>query len=409
MMLNPRRLFCAAALGVLILATTACGEVSSATRLESSQISVEPMEAFRPPVRADVESGDTIDSVSQRLAGDDWTVWRDALITELDPRRLIPGTQFEGICSSGGELESLRVVLDRRTELLLEKSGDEVSIARLQRPISSEVERLHGGVSSSLFGAVDAAGGHPELAVRLAEVYQWDMDFLRDVRAGDEFVAVVDRQTVEGTFYGYGSMYAARYVNDGKTMDAVAYPDANGRIGFYDLEGTPLRKQFLRSPLKFSRITSRFSMSRFHPVLKKRMPHYGIDYGAPVGTPVHVTADGRVSLVGRNGGAGRMVRVRHTNGYETNYLHLSRYGPGVAKGARVAQGDVIGYVGSSGWSTGPHLDYRVKLNGSWVNPLAISSPAVEPLKGDRLERFLSHAIAILSLILGDAPPPGAQC
>ena len=214
---------------------------------------------------------------------------------------------------------------------------------------------------------------------------------------------------MEGSFYGYGSMYAARYVNDGKTMDAVAYPDANGRIGFYDMDGTPLRKQFLRSPLKFSRITSRFSMSRFHPVLKKRMPHYGIDYGAPVGTPVHVTADGRVSLVGRNGGAGRMVRVRHTNGYETNYLHLSRYGPGVGKGARVAQGDVIGYVGSSGWSTGPHLDYRVKLNGNWVNPLAISSPAVEPLKGDRLERFLSHAIAILSLILGDAPPPGAQC
>ena len=408
-MIDSRRILCATGLAGLVLFMTACGGVSSASRPESPQISVAPVEAFRPPVRTEVQPGDTIDSVSQRLAGDDWAVWRDALIIELDPRRLLPGTRFEGVRAATGELESLRVVLDRRTELVLERNGEQVSIARHQRPVSSEVERLHGEVSSSLFGAVDAAGGHPELAVRLAEAFQWDMDFLRDVRKGDEFVAVVDHQTVEGSYYGYGTVYAARYVNDGKVLDAVAYPDANGRIGFYDLEGTPLRKQFLRSPLRFSRITSRFSMSRFHPVLKKRMPHYGIDYGAPVGTPVHVTADGRVTHVGRNGGAGRMVRVRHANGYETNYLHLSRYGPGVGKGVRVAQGDVIGYVGSSGWSTGPHLDYRVKLNGSWVNPLTISSPAVEPLTGERLQRYLSHAIAILSLILGDDPPPGAQC
>ncbi len=398
----------AAVIGIALVAV-ACGEVSSASRTETVQIRVEPMTAFHPPVRTEVASGDTIDSVSQRLAGDDWKVWRDALVTELDPRRLLPGTRFEGVCSARGELENLKVTLDRRTELVLAKDGDQVSIARLELPVSSDVQRLFGGVSSSLFGAVEAAGGHPELAVRLAEVFQWDMDFIRDVRSGDEFVAVVDHQTVEGSFFGYGTMYAARYVNDGKTMEAVAYPDANGRLGYYDLDGTPLRKQFLRSPLKFSRITSRFSMSRFHPVLKKRMPHYGIDYGAPVGTPVHVTADGRVTFTGSNGGAGRMVRVRHTNGYETNYLHLSRYGPGVKNGARVSQGDVIGYVGSSGWSTGPHLDYRVKLNGSWVNPLAISSPAVEPLEGDRLERFLSHAVAILSLLKGDGPPPGAQC
>jgi murein DD-endopeptidase MepM/ murein hydrolase activator NlpD len=387
----------------------ACGGVSSASRLEPTPITVEPLIAYHPPVRTEVETGDTIESVSRRLAGDGWMAWRDALLTELDPRRLIPGTLFEGTCSPDGELEDLRVVLDRRTELRLARRGEDIAVARVERPVTSEVQRLKGPVTTSLFAAVEQAGGQPELAVRMAEVFQWDMDFMRDVRVGDEFVAVVERRDVDGTFYDYGTLYAARYVNDGRVLNAVAYPDENGRVGYYDLEGRPLRKQFLRSPLKLSRITSRFSMSRFHPVLKKRMPHYGIDYGAPVGTPVHVTADGRVTLVGRNGGAGRMVRVRHPNGYETNYLHLSRYGPGVSTGVRVAQGDVIGYVGSSGLSTAPHLDYRVKLNGRWINPLSISSPPAEPLSTERLKRFLSHAVAILTVLQGHDPPAGAQC
>jgi len=414
MMATGRRSTAAAAVSLAIFAAAtsvmlACGGVSSAGRPHTERIAVEPIHAFHPPVRTAVEPGDTIESVARRLAGDGWMTWRDALIGEIDPRRLIPGTSFEGTRAPDGELESLRVVLDRRTELRLDRVGDDVSVTRFERPITSWVERLHGTVSSSLFGAVERAGGHPELAVRLARVFQWDVDFLRDLRRGDEFIAVVDRRDVEGSFYDYGTMFAARFVNDGRTLDAVAYPDASGRVGYYDLDGRPLRKQFLRSPLRFSRITSRFSMSRFHPVLKKRMPHYGVDYGAPVGTPVYVTADGRVRHVGRKGGAGRMVSVRHANGYETNYLHLSRYGKGITSGVRVAQGDVIGYVGSSGWSTGPHLDYRVKHNGSWVNPLAISSPAAKPLAPERLQRFLSHAIAILSLIQGGPPPVGAQC
>jgi len=130
------------------------------------------------------------------------------------------------------------------------------------------------------------AGAGPELAVRMAQIYQWDIDFLRDLRQGDRFVVVVDRRTVEGEFYEWGTIFAARFVNGKRTLDAVVYPDDNGRLGYYDIQGLPLRKQFLRSPLKFSRVTSRFSMSRFHPVLKRRMPHYGVDYGAPVGTPV---------------------------------------------------------------------------------------------------------------------------
>ena len=399
----------AAALAVALGLQGCGGEVASESAPAGAAVAVTPIGVYQPPIRTEVEPGDTIESIARRLAGDDWQAWRDALTTELDPRRLLPGTTFDGRCSSDGRLESLRVVLDRRSELQLEMAADGIEVRRVTRPVVSEVERLEGEVTSSLFGAVDAAGGQPELAVLLAEVFQWDVDFLRDVRKGDRFVAVVDRQTVDGSFYGYGTLFAARFVNDGRVLDAIAYPDADGRVGYYDLEGRPLRKQFLRSPLKFSRVTSRFSLSRFHPILKRRMPHYGVDYGAPVGTPVLATADGQVTFVGSKGGAGRMVTVRHANGYETNYLHLSRYGSGIRAGVRVSQGQVIGFVGSSGLSTAPHLDYRVRLNGKWINPLAISSPPAQPIDEARLPRFLSHAVAITVLLQGGPPPTGAQC
>jgi murein DD-endopeptidase MepM/ murein hydrolase activator NlpD len=391
----------------LIIYLGSGGEASVTARAEP--ISVQPMEAFHPPIRTLVSSGDTIESVSRRLAGDDWVEWRDALVAEIDPKKLFPGTEFRGVCSPTGDLERLEVIFDRRTEVHLLAVAEGIQVEKVERPLESEVVRFEGVVESSLFGAMDTAGAGPELAVRMAQIYQWDIDFLRDLRKGDRFVVVVDRRTVDGEFYEWGTIFAARFVNGKRTLDAVVYPDDNGRLGYYDINGVPLRKQFLRSPLKFSRVTSRFSMSRFHPVLKKRMPHYGVDYGAPVGTPVLVTADGTVTLAGRNGGGGNMVTVRHTNGYETNYLHLSRFGKGVRRGARVVQGQVIGYVGSTGLSTGPHLDYRVKLNGRWINPLSISSPPVKPLSEDRLQRYLAHALAVLTLIEGEPPPTGARC
>jgi len=402
-----------AALG-LAAASVGCGgsgagPVPTTVTPSASPVAVETPIPALPPVRTQVKPGDTVESVARRLSGDDWIAWRDALVRQLDPRRLVPGTSFEGVRAADGSLQSLRVALDQRTELHLERAGDVIEVQRIEHPVDSIAERIEGEVHSSLFAAVEKAGGEPELAVALASVFQWDVDFLRDVRKGDRFVAVVDRRSIDGSFYEYGTLYAARFVNDGKAVDAIAYPDGDGRIGFFDLQGRPLRKQFLRSPLEFSRITSRFSHSRFHPVLQRRMPHYGVDYGAPVGTPVLVTADGRVTFVGQREGAGRMVTVSHANGYETNYLHLSRYGQGIRAGVRVSQGQVIGHVGSSGLSTGPHLDYRVRLNGQWINPLSISSPPAQPLPAERLQRFLSHALAVMLLLDGNEPPTGAQC
>ncbi len=386
-----------------------CGGSKAGSAEPVDPIVVAPIEAHRPPIVTTVASGDTLESISRRLAGADWVEWRDALTSEIDSRRLRPGTLFDGIRSPGGSLEELRVVLDQRSELVFEVSEMGISSSRIEREVVSEVVRLEGLVESSLFQAVSDSGGRPALAVGIAEIFRWDVDFLRDLRQGDSFIAVVDEQRIDGEFYRYGAIFAARFTNKDRTMNAVVYPDQEGRLGYYGLDGVPLRKMFLRSPLKFSRVTSRFSHSRFHPVLKRRMPHYGVDYGAPIGTPVHATADGVVTLAGRNGGGGNMVRLRHPNGYETNYLHLSSYGQGVRKGVRVSQGQVIGYVGSTGLSTGPHLDYRVKHNGGWINPLTISSPPVKPLESDRLQRFLGHALAVLDLIEGGEAPAGARC
>lgn len=400
--------FLAALFVVVGIGSPACGSGPiAASSLE--KVTVQPLEAFHPPFQTKVRSGDTIESISRQLAGADWVRWRDALSAEIDAKKLLPGTEFRGRSLPSGALETVEVVFDRRNEVHLTAGPDGISSQRIERPLSSEVVRLEGVVESSLFGAMQAAGGGPELAVRVAQIYQWDIDFFRDLRQNDAFVVVVERQEIEGGFYGWGTIYATRFVNRGRVLNAIVYPDNDGRLGYFDLEGHPLRKQFLRSPLKFSRVTSRFSMNRFHPVLKRKMPHYGIDYGAPTGTPVHVTADGTVAFAGRKGGGGNMVTVRHTNGYETNYLHLSRFGKGIRRGVRVTQGQVIGHVGSTGLSTGPHLDYRVQLNGRWINPLSISSPPVQPLAEDRLQRFLGHALAVLSLIDGKDPPVGARC
>ncbi len=396
----------AAGLSILWMAPTLNGDSSPTLQ---PRIEVVSIEAFHAPVTATVHPGDTLESMARRLAGKDWVRWRTALSGEIDPRSLLPGTLFTGRLSPTDHLESLVVTLDIRTDVHLEVADDTILTTKIVRPIESEIVRFEGVIESSLFGAIDDIGGRPELAVRMADIFQWDIDFLRDIRKGDRFVALVEQRSVDGKFFGYGTLYGARFLNNGKELNAFAFADADGTVGYYDLDGAPVKKQFLRSPLKFSRITSRFSLNRYHPIHKKRMPHYGVDYGAPTGTPAHATATGTVTFVGRNGGAGNMVRLRHSNGYETNYLHLGRFGKGIRKGSRVSQGQVIGYVGSTGWSTGSHLDYRVKKNGQWINPLSITSPPADPLPDSLLRRYLAHALGMLELMEGREGPAGARC
>jgi murein DD-endopeptidase MepM/ murein hydrolase activator NlpD len=247
------------------------------------------------------------------------------------------------------------------------------------------------GRGQSLIGVLEAAGENIQLALEMANVFSGEVDFNSDLQPGDRFEVLFERAVRYGEFVGYGEMKAAVLENGGRRLTAIRTVDADGKPSWYDAEGRSLKRQFLKSPLPFDpRITSRFSMRRFHPVHRTYRAHLGVDYGAPTGTAVKTVASGVVEFAAWSGEAGRMVRVRHAGGYETSYLHLSAFGPGIRPGVRVSQGDVIGRVGSTGSATGPHLDYRISKNGRFVDPVAEHKrmPKGDPLSASELPGFL---------------------
>ncbi len=338
------------------------------------------------PKAVEIESGQTIGGLlgGYGLPPIEVAAAVNALAEHLDVRRIRAGETGLAFLDKEDRLERLR--LDRSdgwVELAREQSGWRSAWHPYERRLETRV--VAGRLDGALEAAVRVAGGVPQVAYKMADVLQWDLDFNRDLRRGDLFEAYYEVQYLDGSEAGLGDILAMVYENRGRRLEAYRFDD-----GYYDAEGRPLRKMFLRSPLPFSRVTSRFSRSRFHPVLKVHRPHYGVDYGAPTGTPVRVTAGGVVMSAARSGGAGRMVKVRHPNGYITAYLHLSGYAQGIRSGSRVTQGDVIGYVGSTGLSTGPHLDYRVQRNGRWIDPLSIQETPAEPVPEERIIAFLAH-------------------
>jgi murein DD-endopeptidase MepM/ murein hydrolase activator NlpD len=241
------------------------------------------------------------------------------------------------------------------------------------------VDRVQGDVHSSLFLAVHKAGERPELAMALADIFAWEVDFLRDIRAGDSFKAVLEKRYRDGRFVGYGRIFAAEFVNQGEAYQGFLFHDQDGNAGYYDEQGKNLRKAFLRAPLKFSRISSGFSKARLHPVLNIVRPHFGVDYAAPMGTAVKTVGDGTVVAAGWRSGGGKTVHIKHANGYETMYMHLSRFGTGVKPGKHVKQGEVIGYVGMTGLATGPHLDFRLEKDNQFINPSQLDNPRAQSL------------------------------
>lgn len=308
-----------------------------------------------------------------------------ALAEHADLRRLRPEDSYAAVVDASAEVREFRLTLSGRGRVAVRREGPGWDGTWRPFTRSSRVRRVAGTLSGSLEGSIQTAGGSPVVAYEMAEVLQWDLDFNRDLRVEDRFEIVYEEVFLDGTFESVGEILALRYENDGRMHEAYRFGDPPG---YYDGEGRPLRKLFLRSPLRYSRVTSRFSQRRFHPVLKRYRPHYGVDYGAPTGTPVRATGNGTVAFAGWDGGGGRTVKVRHPNGYLTAYLHLSRFATGIRKGRRVAQGDTIGHVGSTGLATGPHLDYRVQRNGRWVNPLAMKMEPAPPIHDDQRAGFV---------------------
>jgi len=306
------------------------------------------------------------------------------LSRHVDVRRLRPQDRYAALTDDEGRMQGLRVTLDGKGRAVVRRQGDAWQSSWSQFTEVSQSRTIRGVLEGSLESSIRRAGGEAVVAYVMADVLQWDLDFNRDLRLGDRFELVYERIYLDGEFHRVGSILALTYLNDDRLLEAYQFGEDRGH---YDGEGRPLRKLFLKSPLRYSRVTSGFSSRRFHPVLKSYRPHYGVDYGAPVGTPVRVTGGGVVQSAGWDSGGGKTVKVRHPNGYLTAYLHLSRFADGVRSGKRVGQGEVIGYVGATGLATGAHLDYRMQKGGRWINPQAFKSEPAPPIPADRLAEF----------------------
>jgi murein DD-endopeptidase MepM/ murein hydrolase activator NlpD len=264
------------------------------------------------------------------------------------------------------------------------------------------VEVRQGEVQQSLWDAVEKGAITPAALLELVQIFESEFDFAADAQPGDRLRLIVETRYADGVLVDYGRILAAQYASADKTLTGVGFEE-QGRIKYFDAEGRSLRKMFLRSPLEFTRISSGFTYRRPHPVLGGVRPHLAIDYAAPTGTPVWAVADGVVEFAGRKGGNGIQVLLRHRGGYETYYNHLSRVAPGMRRGKRVSQKQMIGRVGSTGLSTGPHLDYRVSHNGKFVNPLNEKFFPGEPIATAQRAVFLEHASAMIERLEREAP------
>lgn len=290
---------------------------------------------------------------------------------------------------SDDRFERFEYDIDNDEQLIISHKAGNFSVEKVPIPYTTEVVRVKGTIDSSLFEAVTDAGESDVLAMNLADIFAWDIDFILDIRQGDSFRALVEKRYREGQPAGYGRILAAEFTNQGTSFQAILYQDGDRHPDYYDASGQSLRKAFLKAPLSFSRISSGFTMHRFHPITKTWKAHPAIDYAAPPGTPIKSVGDGVIVRKGYTRGNGNYIKIRHNSSYETMYLHMKGFARGIAQGKRVAQGQVIGYVGSTGLATGPHLCFRMFKNGGPVNPTRVKAPAVQPVSKANLAEFKS--------------------
>ncbi len=335
--------------------------------------------------------GDTLQGLLSRL-GVDGEETRQVLAgarTSPSLGRLIPGRSVLARVTSSGQLMLFRYLVSDQTLVSVTRAGGEFHIEEQPVALESREVMRSGEIEGSLFGATDAADVPDRIASEMAEALSGDIDFHKDLRRGDHFSVVYEAFYLDGQLVKTGRLLAAEFINQGKTYQALYFKDTQGRDGYYSPDGQSMKRAFLKSPMPFSRISSGFSSARFHPVLQTWRAHKGIDYAAPTGTPVRAVADARVNFVGVQGGYGNLIVLQHQGSYSTAYGHLSRFGKGLRRGASVAQGQVIGYVGATGVATGPHLHYEFRVNNVQKNPLALKLPTSYPLDSRAKAQFAS--------------------
>lgn len=315
----------------------------------------------------------------------------------FDVRKIRSGNHYTLFCDrdSAQRAEYLVYEHDPTTSYVF-SFNDSLNITRCNKEVEKVIRYATGTIETSLWDAMKTGGLHPSLAAGLSEIYAWTVDFF-GLQKGDAFKVIYEESMIDGQSIGIGKIFGAQFSGSGTTIDAIPFIQ-DGKESFYDDDGNSLRKAFLKAPLQFSRVSSRFSSSRMHPILRIRRPHFGVDYAAPAGTPVQAIGDGRVTMAGFENGSGRIVKITHNSVYSTAYLHLSRFGQGIRPGAFVKQGDIIGFVGTSGLSTGPHLDFRFYRNGSPVDPLRVEAPPVEPVSEANRTSFEKSKTVVRSLL-----------
>ena len=335
-----------------------------------------------------IQRGDTVASLLARLQVDDPAAakfLRDHKQAKA-LYQLIPGRTVRVTTRADGKLVSLRY-LNGTNLLAVDRNGDSFTVEEQAAQLEQRVLMKSAEIRNSLFGATDAAGLPDAVATQIADIFSTDIDFHRDLRKGDRFSVVYEALYHRGEAVKTGRVLAAEFINQGKAYRAVYFNYAENQGAYYTPDGRNLRKQFLRSPLEFSRITSGFTNARFHPILQQWRAHKGIDYGAPTGTRVKATADGVVESASRHSAYGNLIVLRHQSKFTTWYAHLSGFAKGLRKGQRVAQGAVIGYVGATGLATGPHLHYEFRINDMHQNPLRVAIPAAPPITPEQKPKF----------------------
>ncbi len=377
-------------------------EPTTAAAFEPAGSEVPPQPQPEPAVTAQwqevtVKSGDTLSAIFSRL--------------DLSPRllhavvnagtdtksltRIHPG-EVLGFDIRDGEFHALQHRVSPTESMRITRTDDGFDISHEKKTVETRLTHAAGVIDSSLYAAGKSAGLSDRLIMGLAGIFGWDVDFALDIRRGDSFLVLYEERFLDGEKLGEGDIVAAEFISRGTVFRAVRFADADGRSDYYSPDGRSMRKAFLRSPVDFRRISSRFSGERYHPVLGKKRPHRGVDYAARTGTPIKAAGDGKVIHRGWKGGYGRTVVIQHGGNITTLYGHMSRYRGGVGTGSRVKQGQIIGYVGASGLATGPHLHYEFRVNGSHRNPLTVKLPKAEPIADKYRAEFEAKAGTMLA-------------
>ncbi len=345
-----------------------------------------------------IRSGDTLASLFKRLGVSaqelHGVLQGGEAVSAL--RKIYPGEELDFEIDESSRLRALAYRIDPTRTLRVRKLGDRFEASMDAREYERRQTRASAVIEQSLFDAATGAGLSESLTMELAGIFGWDVDFALDIRGGDRFSVIYEELYLDGERIGQGNIVAAEFINQGRAYRAVRFQRPDGVSDYYTPEGLSLRKAFLRTPVDFRRISSRFTRSRCHPVLGICRPHQGVDYAASTGTPIRAAGDGIVVSAGDKGGYGRTVVLRHGQTYTTLYAHMSRIAPGIRAGRRVSQGQTIGYVGSSGLATGPHLHYEFRVNGVYRNPLTIRLPQAEPLASELRADFQTLAAPLLA-------------